>query len=373
MAADVISWIEARASRSNGARAGIGIAVAVLAYALQLALWELVPPSPFLLFYPAVFLAARLGGARAGYVATFASSAAVAYDFLPPARSLAIASTSHVVDLGIFAAVSVGISWTMGRLHDALARERAAARDAEHAQQATNDTWSMIAHDLRAPLHTITLGSEQLGRRVHDAAPELERTVAIIQRSSERARELVSDAVDAMRLAHGALELEPAPHRAYDVVADVIEGLRVQAESREVSLELRADEPARAADVRCDRRRIVQVLTNLVGNAVKFTPRGGHVAVGLALDGDAVRVSVADDGPGIPAEHLADVFERYWTRDRTGGHGLGLWIAKTIVEAHGAALGVESACPGGTTFTFALPRAVSAPAAREGRASSRAS
>ncbi|HEY0035645.1 MAG TPA: ATP-binding protein, partial [Longimicrobium sp.] len=142
-----------------------------------------------------------------------------------------------------------------------------------------------------------------------------------------------------------------------EVVDDVLAGVAGMAAEKEIEAgsSIDADLPAAWAD----RERIHQVLSNLVGNAVKFTPQEGRVLVTTVAEDGEIRVSVADTGPGIPPEHLPHVFDRFWQArsTRRAGAGLGLAIARGIVEAHGGAIGVESEPGRGTTFHFTLPLA----------------
>jgi signal transduction histidine kinase len=125
----------------------------------------------------------------------------------------------------------------------------------------------------------------------------------------------------------------------------------------EQEVALGVDVPPEVPDLRADRARLLQVLSNLVGNALKFTPRGGAVRIGAEAAGELVRVWVSDTGPGIDPEHLPRLFERFWQARRgdRAGLGLGLSIAKAIVDAHGGRIWAESTPGSGSTFSFTLP------------------
>ncbi|MBX3187360.1 MAG: HAMP domain-containing histidine kinase [Labilithrix sp.] len=332
---------------------GLSVLFTAGAYLAQRAIWSYIPPSPQLLFYPAVFLAGRFGGFGPGLVATLLSALGMAQAFLPPGGVLAVDAPEDALDLAIFMGVGSGMSWALGRLRGALAFEREVARNATLAKKATDETWEMMAHDLRGPLNVITLSSEALGRRLHDGEPDVERVIGAIQRSTKRARELVQDAVEAMRLEEGGLVVQPAPCPVASLAEEASDAIAPLAQKKRIVLEIDHDGGATL----CDRKRILQVLTNLLGNAVKFTPEGGRVSLELASRAGKVCVAVTDTGPGIPEDQLASLFSRYWTRDRSSGFGLGLWIASTIVEAHGEKLQVSSAVGRGSRFSFELPRA----------------
>lgn len=325
-------------------RAAAALGAPALAYVAQALIWPFIPPSPHLLFYPAVFVAARIGGSRCGYVASVSSTVAIAHGFLPR-TGFAIDDARDLLDLLIFLVVAVAMSNAVGRLAKRVARERA-------AKEATQATLSMVAHDLRTPLDTIRLGSDLLAHRPGPSSDaDVRKQAEIIERSSVRAASLVEDALDAMRIGEGALAIVPKPCGVRELVARVADEASVVAGQRGIRLETRVS--TSRAMVVCDPARIAQVLANLLANAVRFTPRGGTIAV-VAEDADGdVRITVRDTGQGIRAADLPNVFTKRWTSG--GGHGLGLWIAQAILDAHGRSLTVDSEEGNGTTFTFSLP------------------
>lgn len=234
------------------------------------------------------------------------------------------------------------------------ARQASAARDA---------TLAVVAHDLRTPLQAILLGTarlaatlEELGRRAEGAQP-----LHLVHRSVERMDRLIRDLIDVSTIEGGRFSVEVSPQPLAVIVGASIEALRpaADAKSLRVTSELAEGDPL---DVRCDRDRIEQVLGNLIGNAIKFTPAAGTIVVGAERRPGEVCVSVADTGPGIAVEQLPHVFDHYWQAPATArlGHGLGLAIAKGIVEAHGGRVWADSQVGIGTTFHFTLPLARSA-------------
>jgi signal transduction histidine kinase len=153
----------------------------------------------------------------------------------------------------------------------------------------------------------------------------------------------------------GAFRLELGPVPAARLIEEAVEGMADLAEARGV--ELRAAPAPGVGEVRCDRERVLQVFSNLLGNAIRFSPAGAAVDVGGARDGDEVRFRVRDRGPGIAPEHRERIFERHFQgrRGPGSGLGLGLYIAHGIVVSHGGRIWCEPAEGGGTTFAFTLP------------------
>jgi signal transduction histidine kinase len=236
------------------------------------------------------------------------------------------------------------------------ARERnrlvEAARRATHARDVV---LSVVAHDLRNPLAAVRMCAGVLG-----ASPPPENVAQladVIRGSVELMERIIRDLLDVSAIEAGrlAVDLERVPVAA--ALATARELAAPLAAERAVTLEVRDD--AAGAAVRGDPERLQQALGNLLGNAIKFTSRGGRVTLSASLGTGVVRLAVADTGPGIPAEHVPHLFDRFWQarETRRGGAGLGLAIVKGIVEAHGGALGVESVPDEGATFWVEIPEA----------------
>jgi signal transduction histidine kinase len=165
----------------------------------------------------------------------------------------------------------------------------------------------------------------------------------------------VLDLLDLSRADEGRLSMNPAPVEPLSLLDDALEAHSTLAAGRGIALEVAA--APSLPHVLADRERIAQVFSNLVGNAIEFTPKGGRVRM-MALPGEGrVPFAVEDTGSGIAAENLPHVFDRFWQTQKKshGGTGLGLSIAKAIVEAHGGSIGVESTLGAGARFHFTLP------------------
>jgi histidine kinase len=215
-----------------------------------------------------------------------------------------------------------------------------------------------VAHELRTPLTAIKGSMEGLIDGILPPTPE---TFEQIYQEAERLNRLVNDLQELSRVEAGAYELSLRAVGASNVIKTVVKRLRLQFEEKGVAL--LTDLPAEEVHVWADEDRLVQVLTNLVGNALQYTPAGGTVTISIALQADKARFSVRDTGIGISAEHLTRIFDRFYrvdpSRSRTrGGSGVGLTIAKYLVEAQGGRIWAESEGEGkGSTFSFTLPLA----------------
>jgi signal transduction histidine kinase len=225
--------------------------------------------------------------------------------------------------------------------------------DAQLAIEAREEVLHIVSHDLRNPLNTIAITAEYL------MSPEADLTVdrrneflGRICRAGERMNRMVQDLLDVARMEAGKLSVDPAPVACAELFGEVSDTMAPLAAERQ--LELRVLCPDDPPTVLVDRDRIMQVFSNLIGNAIKFTPSGGTICVQWQRMGEKVRFSVSDTGPGIPAEQRENIFQRLWQADRSDGRGLGLGlaIARSIVEAHNERIGLESQTPGGTTFWF---------------------
>jgi len=212
---------------------------------------------------------------------------------------------------------------------------------------------AVVSHDLRNPLSTVQMSIELLPTD----DPELTKPVSIIKRSVDLMVRLVSDLRDVASIEAGHLAMTIRAEDSRPLVRDAVEGVQAAAAQKSVRIDVRLPERELALD--CDRIRITQVLTNLLTNAIKFTPPEGSITISLVEADDHARFSVEDSGSGITEVELPKVFDRYWQAKATAhlGTGLGLTIAKGIVEAHGGTISVESRVDHGTTFSFTVPLA----------------
>ncbi|MGI8510040.1 MAG: ATP-binding protein [Gemmatimonadaceae bacterium] len=242
---------------------------------------------------------------------------------------------------------------------------------AQRATRAREDVLAVVSHDLRNPLHTIGLSVSLLEEVFPDSLSEIAlQQTRIIQRAVKRANTLIQDLLDVSRIEAGGLSVVTAPLPPQQLLDDVHEAMGSLAAAADIKLECVADTDL--SQVLADRERVLQVFTNLVGNAIKFTPPGGTITVSATGDGPGfVQFAVRDTGPGIAAENLPHVFDRFWQARHgannganngesksSAGAGLGLAIAKGIVVAHGGTISVSSKLGVGTEFTLLLPTVV---------------
>ena len=229
-------------------------------------------------------------------------------------------------------------------------------RAANRAVQVRDEVLGIVAHDLRNPLHAILLGVSSLRGRGGEPG-RLSRTADMIERSADRMNRLIEDLLDVARMEAGRLSIARGRVGTVRVITDALEAQTPLAAS--ASIELVADLAPGLPDVAADRDRLLQVLENLIGNAVKFTEPGGRITVGAAPREGELLVWVADTGRGITAEDIAHLFDRFWQARRDGrrGAGLGLPIVRGIVEAHGGRVWVKSTPGRGSTFYFTIPTA----------------
>jgi PAS domain S-box-containing protein len=229
--------------------------------------------------------------------------------------------------------------------------------EAQQATRARDDVLAVVAHDLRNPLNTVTMAISLMLENTPVENVKERRQVEIVRRAADRMNRMIQDLLDVKRMESGRLGIDAQPESAASLVSDTIEMLRPIATGSTIVLEANIAE--NLLPVLADSARIQQVLSNLVGNAVKFTPREGRVVVSAEPIDGGVRFCVSDNGPGIPPDQLPHIFGQFWQAmpsDRRG-IGLGLAIAKGIVEAHGGMIWVESQVGSGSNFYFTLPSA----------------
>ena len=235
-----------------------------------------------------------------------------------------------------------------------------------------------LSHELRTPLTTISLLAETAAREAESATPRLRDRISKIEIETGHLTQMVNELLDLSRIESGSAQLLLDDVDLVRVARSNAERLRLFAERQGLRIVL--DVPERVRPVRGDEDRLGQVLINLLHNAVKFSPDGGDVVVGVMEGARDIRVWVKDPGIGVPAADRARIFERFYKVDRArvrgrGGTGLGLSIARHVVESHGGRIWVESEEGEGSTFTFTIPFApagASAPAREITAAESRA-
>jgi PAS domain S-box-containing protein len=280
--------------------------------------------------------------------------------------ALAVPIRSHEGVLGVLALARTAGAPYDGRdleVAQALARRTALAvenarlyEQARQAVRARDEVVAVVSHDLRNPLNAVLIASSILTE--HGDPERLEprdrRQVGIIRRAAEQMTALTQDLLDVSALESGTVSMQPRACVPASLLSAACEMFAPEAEERGVDLAAAPDDEL--PPVQADYGRVLQVFGNLVGNAVKFTPAGGRVEVGASRAADYVRFWVRDTGPGIEREHLPRLFDRFWQarRGRNAGTGLGLYIVRSIVEAHGGQVWAESEPGTGSTFHFTL-------------------
>jgi sigma-B regulation protein RsbU (phosphoserine phosphatase) len=245
----------------------------------------------------------------------------------------------------------------MERAH-LLQREQEARAAAEAAVRGRDEVLRIVSHDLGNSLSAVLLTTAVLLRTHATESPEkTHQRLENIRRLAEQMQRLRQDLLDVAMLEAGRLSMDRIPLEPAALVEQARE--RFSAAAAEKSVVLQCSTEGGACRVLADEARIFQVLANLLTNALKFTPAGGVITLGTEIVPEGVQFVVSDTGPGIPEEHLPKLFDRFWTT-RAGnphGAGLGLAIAKGIVEAHGGRIWAESRPESGATFFFILPLA----------------
>jgi signal transduction histidine kinase/DNA-binding response OmpR family regulator len=249
-----------------------------------------------------------------------------------------------------------------------LGREQAARAAAEAANRSKEEFIAMLAHELRNPLAPIRMAMRTL-RGPAERDPDVRRATEVIERQSRHLARLLDDLLDAARLAREKIELRKSATTLQDVVTEALEATRELVDTRGHTVTLSL--PATPVWLEADPMRLAQVVGNLLNNAAKYTPPGGRIAVAGETDGGEAVLRVRDTGIGMPPETLTRIFDLFAQGDRTlahseGGLGIGLTLARMLVQLHGGTLTASSAGAGhGSEFVMRLPRG--APAATEGR------
>jgi signal transduction histidine kinase len=246
-------------------------------------------------------------------------------------------------------------------------QELAEKQKVEEVSELKSRFISMVSHDLKTPLASITGAAENVLEELAGPVTERQRTyLAMILSSSENLQQMITDLLDLSRIESGRLTLELESIDLEREVENVLQSIRPLLEDR--GIDARIIDTADGAAVRADRTRLWQIFNNIVSNAVRHSPDGGRLEIHIdeapafgASDGDYMRVIITDEGPGIPEEELPRIFEPFYSRPAgpkgKRGTGLGLAIVRQLVELHGGEIRIENIDAGGARVTFTLPKA----------------
>ncbi len=332
------------------------IAWVVAAVGFNLLLTRRIEPSAAPLLFAAVLLASWIGGWGPGLFATALAIIADDYLFISPIDSWKV-GTAVVIRLAVLLTVSLLTSYLTSQQEMLLAAERRARLDAEEASRLKDRFLAVTSHELRTPLTAAILWLEDLQRSpLND---EQQEAVRVIRNNANFLQRMVNELLDISRITNGKLRIDLQPVGLAEMVTHVLDTLRPQASSKGMELHLKVDQENMR--VNADPIRIEQAITNLLVNAVKFTPQGGRVDIGLTEIGGAALLTIRDSGLGIAKADLPNVFKEFWqapdglTR-RGDGLGLGLSITRELIKLHGGKVAVQSDGLGqGTVFLVELP------------------
>jgi signal transduction histidine kinase len=247
------------------------------------------------------------------------------------------------------------LATNLNRMNDELGR---LYRELDDASRHKSEFLANMSHELRTPLNAVIGFSEVLQDQLFGGLNEKQAEyVADIHTSGRHLLTLINDILDLSKIEAGRMDLQPTPFALADVVQNSVSLLRERATRQGIAMSVAVD--PEIGIIEADERMVKQVLFNLLTNALKFTPRDGHVEVSARLDGDTVLVGVRDDGAGIAESDQTRIFEEFQqvgTSHLQEGTGLGLAISRRFVELHGGSLRVESEVGHGSIFSFTLPR-----------------
>jgi K+-sensing histidine kinase KdpD len=341
---------------SIGPRPWIGIGagltgVAVLTLLLAPIRDHFTPAAPATLLIGPVVIAAIVGGWPALLVTAIVATGALTFAFVPPLNSFQVRDDALAVPAFLMMGIAVG-AIVISEVHQRrLAEERTRTALLEEAERQRAALLRSVSHDLRTPLTAISAASAELrAGLVRDETTRAE-LLAMIGDQARRLDRLVANLLDLSRIEAGALRPDLRPIALDEVINDRVESLA--GFCRDVTV--RVDAPASLPLVAADYSQVGQVVSNLVENALRHSPRGGTVHVTATDQGREVEVAVADEGKGVGAEDMVAIFEPFHTGHGSGSTGIGLAICRAVVEAHHGSIWVTTGAPRGAVFHFTVP------------------
>ena len=315
---------------------------------------------PYLVINLPVAISAFLLGLGPGLVTTAVLQIASAWLYLPPVHSFATYQSSDQVGLLISTLGAVGIALivsSLRRTQQDLKREK---KIAVEANEAKDRFLSMITHELRNPINAIALSASAMRMRPQDQS-RIVLAATRIERAARIFASMVESLLDSTRVATGQFRVKLAPIDFVPVIRSALDVMTPVADAKSIAIRTNLlDAPVM---IQGDVERLIECIANVVANAVKFTPRGGHIDIALECEDSGARLSVRDDGEGIEPEFIPQIFQRFTkarpgTGDISGGLGLGLSIVKHVLDQHDGSVTAFSEGKGrGATFTIVLPLA----------------
>lgn len=351
-------------------RFAIAIALPFLALFVQWFLWPWLSPFVWFLFFPAVFFSARLGGFWAGLFGTVLSVLIVWYFFIPPQLSWFITHKANLYSVGVFLIMGYLFSDTQERLRQAKVRAESTLEEAHLANEKItrlyqrtleldelkSQFFANVSHELRTPL---TLIMSPLARRLNvpDLSATERRENEMMFRASRQLYRHISDLLDVAKLESGRMPIEYSRVDLAGLCRAVASQFDSLAYEKEIDYRIKVPH---TPPVEVDAEKVQRILLNLLSNAFKFTPHHGSILMAMHQKGEQIELQVQDNGPGIPLEARALIFERFrqlegGAQRRLGGTGLGLAIVKEFTELHGGLVVVEETPGGGACFRVTLP------------------
>ncbi len=356
----------------NVKRYGVAVVAVGTALSVVVLLDQVLPYPARVLFVVPVVIASRYGGRGPALLAAALGVTAIDVTFMPAISNQNLTGSEPWVYAGLFVVVALAIDSTSEALRhtrnvaeqrtkqlEAMNVELEAARDeAQAASRAREEVLAIVAHDLRNPLNLVTM-TTQLFIEIEPSGERRKELLGVMERAAHRMNRLIEDLLEVVRIDAGRLALELRAAPADGILHQTEELFHCAAAQKGVSLIVEGVSPDLYVSV--DVERVVQAMSNLVGNALKFVEREGTIRLACADEGTQLRFAVADSGPGIAPAQLERLFEKFWQARRNDkrGVGLGLTIARGIVEAHGGHIWADSRVGEGSTFYFTLPAAES--------------
>lgn len=258
-------------------------------------------------------------------------------------------------DSGAFNSAEIQLAEKLGDLAAVYINNSNLYLEAKQATRVREEVLAIVSHDLKNPLSTVGLVAQMLKHSEKLDSSKMSSLANNLDLSSKQMKFLISNLLDFAKLQSGTFSVDLKPTNLSQVINDVLEILKLQMDARNQNLEFEI--PSDLMDIQGDGPKLEQVFSNLLGNAIKFSPEGSEIKIKISQNTEGLLISITDNGPGISPELIPHIFDRYWQPkdSRNQGSGLGLSIAKGIVDAHQGKIWVESASGVGSTFFVFLP------------------